>query len=126
MDFANLKMVDTNILELKNPATDDVISDGNGNVASLEIYGGHTDIFSKAQNKLEKMIENIKKTKKEPGKDVYLNFYISITKDIHNIKEDGEDIKDIKYFYENFQWATGQVNDFLAESGNFLRNPYGV
>lgn len=123
MDFSDLQMIDTNILELKHPVTDEVLKDKDGNICSLEIYGPHTDIFEKAQSEMEKRIERNKKLNKD-DKIIYLSFYEAITKEIHNVYENEQPVTDSLYFFQKFQWVSSQVNDFLSDTGNFLKNPY--
>jgi hypothetical protein len=122
MDLSSLKTVDENTLTLKHPVNGEALTADNGELMQIVVYGVDSDRYRKVFADIARELGKNKKKQNDP--ELYdratIKQLAGVTKDIKNVFENNEEVKDAMYLYKTYPWIKEQVAEFVEDRENFL------
>lgn len=125
---AGLALKDTYVLELKNPVTEELLVDSDGEPVTITLYGKSSKQYRAAITAMQNR-ELRRKAKKETAtaeqmQDESTNLLVACSAD-STLEIDGVPVNDKESFKQlykdsSFSWIRDQVDTALGDDANFL------
>lgn len=128
MDFATKTFDDYATLQLRDPITDEVLTDNDGNPVTITLYGRDSSVYRQAENReANKRLSKRKfKATKEQLDASGLEILAACTKDWSGIEWEGELMScsqdNARKLYKAAPWVREQVDEFVDDRANFTTN----
>lgn len=123
MDLSNFNLPEsTAIMEVINPDTGEVITDGDGNPATIEVLSSDSEEFRQRERRISQ--NRTRARRRITAEDMQIDKAVAATKAISGIMLDGAPVtpENCRKAYQQHPWLFNDVLVFSHDRGNYQGN----